>query len=205
MLAVDLGNLDNRDVECPAAQIEDRDRPVTAFLSETIGQGGCGRLVDDSFDLEARDSARILRRLALRVIKIGRYRDDRFRHALTEVVFRALFHLREHSRGDLGWRHLTRSDLDPRVTIVRTDNVVRHHLDVLLHDIIFKTPADQALDSGQGIGRIRDGLPLSGLSDQYLFVLGESNDGGSRSITLAVLDHFGVVAIHHGDTGVRRT
>ena len=68
-----LAELQDGDVERAAAQVVDGDLLV-ALLVQAVGQGGRGRLVDDPLDLEARDPAGVLGRLALRVVEVGRAR-----------------------------------------------------------------------------------------------------------------------------------
>ena len=67
-----LAELEDRHVERAAAEVEDEDRLVGAFLVEPVRECCGGRLVDDAHDVEARDLARVLRRLALRVVEVGR-------------------------------------------------------------------------------------------------------------------------------------
>ena len=64
-LAVDLGDLDDRDVESAATEIVDRDLAVATRLVEAIGQRRRGRLVDDALDVESGDATGVLGRLAL--------------------------------------------------------------------------------------------------------------------------------------------
>jgi hypothetical protein len=69
-----LAELQDRNVECAAAEIEDEDSLVL-LLVEAVGQGRCGRLVDDALDVEAGDPAGVLGGLALGVLEVGRHRD----------------------------------------------------------------------------------------------------------------------------------
>src|SRR3954471_1896803 len=69
--------LENRNVKGPAAEVVDRDFRSTLELIEAIGERRRGRLVYDSLDREASQLAGVLRRAALRVVEIGRHRDDR--------------------------------------------------------------------------------------------------------------------------------
>ena len=66
-----LAHLEDRDVEGAAAEVVDRDRLVL-LLVEAVGQRRGRRLVDDALHLEAGDLAGVLRRLALRVVEVGR-------------------------------------------------------------------------------------------------------------------------------------
>ena len=72
VLAFDVGDLDDRDVERAAAQVVDRDLAVAFLLVEAERERGRRRLVDDALDVEARDAAGVLGRLALRVVEVRR-------------------------------------------------------------------------------------------------------------------------------------
>jgi hypothetical protein len=70
-----FADLEDRHIERSASEIEDGDRLVL-LLVEPVGEGGGGRLVDDPFDLEPRDLARVLGGLALGIVEVGGNRDD---------------------------------------------------------------------------------------------------------------------------------
>ena len=61
-----VADLEHRHVERAAAEVEDEDRLVAAFLVEPVRERGRGGLVDDAQHLEARDLAGLLGGLALR-------------------------------------------------------------------------------------------------------------------------------------------
>ena len=146
VLAFDVRDFDDRDVERAAAEVVDGDLAVAFALVEAERERRRRRLVDDPLDFEARDAAGVLRRLALRVVEVRRHGDDRLGHFLAEVVLGRLLHLAQ----DFG-RHLLRRDLlaahlDPGVAVVGLDDPVGHQVDVLLHFLFLEAPADQALD-----------------------------------------------------------
>ena len=58
VLAFDVGDLDDRDVERAAAQVVDGDLAVAFLLVEAERERRRGRLVDDPLDVEARDACR---------------------------------------------------------------------------------------------------------------------------------------------------
>jgi len=58
------------DIEGTASEVVDDDLRFTSFLVKPIGDGSGGRFVDDTQNLETRDSARILRRLTLGVVEV---------------------------------------------------------------------------------------------------------------------------------------
>ena len=74
-----LAHLEDRDVERPAAEVIDRDGLVL-LLVEPVRERGCRRLVDDPQHVEAGDLAGVFRRLALRVVEVGRHGDHRIGH-----------------------------------------------------------------------------------------------------------------------------
>ena len=93
--------------------------------------------------------------------------------------------------------------LDPGVAVVGLDDLVRHHADVLLHDVVVELAADQALDREQGVLRVGDRLALGRLADQHFAVLGERDDRRRGAIAFAVLDHARLAAFHDRDAGIR--
>ena len=74
--AVDRRQLDDRNIESPAAQIVNRDFAVFGVAVEPESERGGGRLVDNPLDFEPGDAPRVFGRLALRIVEIRRHRDD---------------------------------------------------------------------------------------------------------------------------------
>ena len=200
--AVDLGNLDDRDVEGAAAEVVDGDLAVAALLAHAVGQGGRGRLVDDALDLQPRDPAGVLGGLALRVVEVGRDRNHGFGHVLAQEVLGGLPHLLQHPRGNLGRSDLAPLDLHPGVAVVRFHQLVRHHPGIALHDAVLEPAPDQTLDRVQRVGGIGDGLALGGLAHQDLIILGKGDDRRRCPVALGILDDFALLAVHDGHAGI---
>ena len=204
MLALDLGDLDDGDVEGAAAQIVDRDLLIAALLVHPVGERRRGRLVDDALDLETGDPARVLGRLALRIVEVGRDRDDGLGDRVAQIVLGGLLHLLKDLRGDLRRRHFLAVDLDPGVAVVGLDDLVGDHVLVFVDDTVLVATSDQSLDRKQCVGRVGDRLALGGLSDQHLAVTRVGDDRRCGAVAFGVLDDLDVVAFHHGDAGVGR-
>ena len=167
VLALDRGDVDDGDVEGAAAQVVHGDLAVLAFLLvHAEGERGRGRLVDDALDVQARDAAGVLGRLALRVVEVGRHRDHGLGDFLAEVVLGGLLHLAQDLGRDLLRRELLAAHLDPGVAVVGLDDPVGHQVDVLLHFLFLELAPDQALDREQGVLGVGDRLALGRRADQ---------------------------------------
>ena len=81
-----VADLEHRHVERAAAEVEDEDRLVAAFLVEPVRERGRGGLVDDAQHLEARDLAGLLGGLALGVVEVRGHGDDGLVDRLAEVL-----------------------------------------------------------------------------------------------------------------------
>ena len=141
-------------------------------------------------------------RLTLRIVEVGGHSDDGLGDRLTQVVFRRLFHLLQHTRRDFRRSHLFAVDFDPGVTVVRLDDLVGHQADVLLDFRVLEATADEALDRVEGIGRVGDSLAFGGLTDQYFVAAAKSHDGRRGAVTFAVFDDTRFTAFHDRDAGV---
>ena len=123
---------------------------------------------------------------------------------LAEIILGGLLHLREHLCRDLLRRELLVAHFHPGIAVVGLDDLVGHHVDVLLGDRIVIAAPDEALDGVQRVGRVGDGLALCGTADQDLAVIRVGDDGRRGALALGVLDDLGVVALEDGDARVGR-
>ena len=194
-------DLQDRDIEGAAAEVVDRNRPG-ALLVEPVGQRRRGRLVDDAQHLEAGDLARVLGRLALAVVEIGRHGDHRLGDRLAEVLLGGFLHLLQDIGRNLARRVLLAAGLDPGVAVLALDDVEGDHLLVLGHHRVGVTAPDQALDGEQGVFRVGDRLALGRLAHEALAILGERHHRGRGPRAFRVLDHLGLGPVHDGDAGI---
>ena len=197
VLAVDLSDLDDGDVEGAATQVIDGDLGVATLLVEAIGQGRSGGLVDDALHVEAGNAAGILGGLALRVVEVGGHRDHRVGDGFAEILLGGLLHLPEHLSRNLRRRELVVLDADPGIAVGRIDDLVGHHLDVLLHHLVGEFAADEALDREQGVVGIGHRLPLGVLANEDFAIAGVGDDGGGRAVPFRVFDDFRIAPVEH--------
>ena len=95
LLAVNLVDIDDGDIERAAAEVVDRDLALALDLVNAVGECRSGRLVDDALYVKSCDAARILGCLALRVVEVCRNGDDRLGYLLAEDVLSGLLPLRK--------------------------------------------------------------------------------------------------------------
>ena len=90
-----------RDIEGTSSEIEDQDAVLTGhLLVETVCDGCCSRLVDDTKDVETGNGARVLGRLTLWVVEECGDSDDSILDGSAKVSLSRLLHLRQHHRRD---------------------------------------------------------------------------------------------------------
>ncbi len=197
-----VAELEHRHVERAAAEVEDENRLVGAFLVEPVRECGRGRLVDDAEDVEAGDLAGVLRRLALRVVEVRGHGDDRVGDRVAEECLRVGLQLLQDHRADLRRRVVLAVDLHADVVVRALDDLVGDDLH-LLRDLVV-LPAHEALDRKDRVRGVRDLLALCGRPDEPLTVLRERDDGRRRAAALGVRDDGRLAAFEHGDAGIRR-
>ncbi|GIX66395.1 NAD-specific glutamate dehydrogenase [Babesia caballi] len=166
--------LQDRDVKGAATQVVDRDG-LAVVLLQPEGQRRRRRLVDDPQHVQPRDLPRVLGRLALRVVEVGRHRDHRLGHLSSQMRLRRFPHLREHARADLAGRVLLALRLDPRVAVGRPHDFVRQRLLLLLGHFVVKAPPDEPLGREHRVLRVRHCLSLRDHAHQALPVVGEGH------------------------------
>lgn len=126
---------------------------------------------------------RVLGRLPLAVVEVGRHGDNGVLDGLAHVGLGGLLHLLQDETTNLRGRVLLAAGLDPGVAVGVLDDLVRDLLDVALDLGVGELAADQALGSEEGVLGVDDGLTLGSNTDEALAVLGEGDDGGGGAST----------------------
>ena len=199
-----------RDIERTAAEIEDEHVALLLVrdLVQAVRDGGGRGLVDDAEHLEAGDGPGVLRRLALRVVEVGRDGDDGLLDLLAEVRLGDLLHLREDHRADLLRRERLGDalvvGLDHGLVVALRLDLERPVFHVALHDGVRDLAADEALGVEHRVGRVHRHLVLRGVADQALRV-GEGDVRRRGVVALVIRDDDHALVLPHTDAGVRRT
>mmetsp|Transcript_109647 Transcript_109647/g.340299 ORF Transcript_109647/g.340299 Transcript_109647/m.340299 type:complete len:677 (+) Transcript_109647:253-2283(+) len=192
-----------RDVKGAAPEVVDED-VLLGLLVKTIGNGGCGRLVDDSQHVEASDGAGILRGLPLRIVEVSGNGDNGMLHLLAQVVLGGLLHLGQNHGGDLLWCHhlVLALDLhrDHRLPALLGDQE-RQQLDVLLDGRVLEPAPNQALDIEESLRGVDGRLVLRCLADQALLIR-EGNVRRRDPVPLVIRDDLNAPVLVNADARV---
>ena len=173
-------DVEDGDIERAATEVVDHDL-LALLLIHAVGEGGSGRLVDDTLDLKTGDLAGVLGGLTLRVGEVRGDGDDRLGDGLAQIGLRVALELLQDHRADL---------LRGVGLAVDGDLVIRAHL---------------TLDGGDGAVGIGDGLTLGDLTDHTLAGLGERDDGRRGAVALRIGDNDGFAAFHNGNAAIGST
>jgi hypothetical protein len=197
-----------RNIEGTTSQVEDQHVAllVVTNLVQSIGNGGGGRLVDDTQNLKTGNGTSILGSLTLGVVEVGRDGDNSLANGLTKVRLSGLLHLDQHHGGDF----LRQEDLlltlvlhlhHGLIITLGGHNGERPVLHVRLHSSLTELTANQTLSIEHGVHGVHGHLVLGGITDQTLRV-GESDIGGSGTVTLIIGNDLHTLVLPHSNTGV---
>src|SRR5690606_8919097 len=92
VLAIYVGNFNNRDIEGTATEIVYSNSAIAFAFIKTVSQrGGCG-FVDNAFYVQSGNFTRIFSGLTLGVIEVSRYGNYRFGDFFAEIFFSSFLH-----------------------------------------------------------------------------------------------------------------
>src|SRR5262249_23838021 len=196
-----LTDFQDRDVEGPAPEVEDRDGLVL-LLVQAVSQRRRRRLIDYAQHVQAGDLAGVLGGLALRIVEVGRDSDDGLRDFLAQIIFGRLLQLLQYHGRDFRWRIFLPPGHYAHVSIRSLSDFVRNLPD-LIADFI-KPAAHEAFYRIDCIFRVGDRLTLRHLANQTVAVFGESHHRRRGAPPLRIGDNDRLTAFHNGDDRVGR-
>src|ERR1035437_5303941 len=172
-LADTVAVLEEGHVEGASTEVEHQHCLVGPFLVQAVGEGGGGRLIDDTQHFEAGDAAGFFGGSALGVVEVGRHGDDRLVHRVAQERLGVPLQLAQDTGGDLLGGVVLAVDVDgprrPHVTLHRPDGPI-------------------------GVG---DGLALGHLAHQHFAGLGEADHRRGRPAAFGVGDDDRLAALQH--------
>ena len=120
-----VADIQDGDIERAAAQVVDRD-DLILLLVQAIRQGRSSRLVDDAQHFQPGDLTGILGGIALGIVEIRRYRDDRLGNCLAQVGFGVSLELAKDHRRDFRRRVFLAAQNHADITIRRLCHLIGH-------------------------------------------------------------------------------
>ncbi|MNE06232.1 NAD-specific glutamate dehydrogenase [compost metagenome] len=155
------GQAQNGNIESTATQVVDRHHAF-GVLIQAVGHGCRGRLVEQAQYVEAGQFGRILGRLALGVVEIGRHGDYRPHQFTAQGLFSSLTQGLENIGRDFHRAFRALDRVDKRHVRLAADKTVGQLL-AQLFDVRQATP-HQAFDRQHGVERIARGSRLGRLA-----------------------------------------
>ena len=194
-----VGHFQYRDIERPAAEVEDGN-----FLGllpiQSVGQRGGRRLVDDPRDLQPGNLAGVLGRLALGIVEVGRHGDHGLVDLMAQIGFGRFLEFSQRDGRDFRRRVFFSIDADFDIILRSADDVIRNDL-LLGSHLVVATP-HEPLDRGDRPRGIGDGLASGRFADERLVFVGISDHARGQPVAFGIGDDFCVAAFHHGDNRV---
>jgi len=164
-------NCEKGNVKGSASQVENEHMLFAlTFLIQTVSDGGCSRLVENTQDVEIGDDARILGGLTLGVVEVSRDCDDCVVDLLVEELFGSLSHLRQdHGADFFGVESLLFAfeiDDDSGLVLAVCLNLEGPHFHVFLHDRVLKFTADESFGVEDCVFWVPGNLVFGRITDQ---------------------------------------
>ncbi len=169
-----ISEVQDGNIECAAAQIVYEETVFLAVFDfvQAISQGGSGRFVDDTEDVQTCNLAGIFGSLALCVGEVSRAGDNGIGNFFAQVCFCVYFQFLQNHSGDFLWGV---------GFVINGDFVIAAHV---------------SLDGNDGAVRVGNSLALCQLADQSFAGLGEAYHRRSQTRTFRVRDNDGFAAFH---------
>ena len=198
-----VAQVQDRDIERTATEVEDGHIHILILLVQTVGQSSSRRLVDDTAHLKACNFASLFGSLTLTVVEVGRHGDDGFGHLCAQEVLGGLLHFLKHDSADFLRSVEASVDVNTRGVVVAANHLVGHSFNFLLHAVVGL--AHKTLDRVDRVVRVGDGLTLGGVAHLAVAVFEESDHRRGGAVAFAVHNDHRLIAFHNADAAVGRS
>jgi len=193
-----LGQTQNGDIEGSAAEIVDRDDTL-GLTVQTVGDRRCGRLIEQAQHIQAGQPRRILGRLTLGIIEVGRHGDHRPDQLATQRRLGALAQRPQDLRRDF---HRALGALDRldegHLRFGLTETIGQLFAQLL--DVRKPSP-HQPLDRADGIERIGSCCTLGTCTD--LHTIGViTHNGRQNHLPIGIGQRGGDATAQRGNEGI---
>jgi hypothetical protein len=177
---------ENRDIECTAAQIVDREDAFRGVI-QSIGDGRCGRLVEQAQHVQAGQLRGVFGGLALGIVEIGGNGNDCADQFIAQCIFGNLAQRRQ----DLGGHFYRAFDAGDRFDL--------HHARLILEIVgqvfsvgdVFQAAPHEALDRNNGVFRIGGLRRLRLAADIGVAIRQIAHYRWQQGVAVFILQHFG--------------
>lgn len=172
---------------------------------EAICDSCCSRFIDDSENFKAGNLASVFGGLSLRIIEVGRHRDDCFVNLLAQKVLCYTLHFRQNHRRNFFrvkfFLFALVVDNNQRLLIWSFYYLEWPVLNVLLHLGIVELAANQSFSVKYSVFIVPRCLIFSCITDQSFFFC-KCNIGWSCILSLVVRDDFNFIIEPYSNAGV---
>jgi len=169
-----VAELQNGDIECSATEVINGDCLILILLIETISQRSGRRLVNNTFYSKTGNFACFLRSFTLRIVKVGRHCNDRFRNFFAEIFLSSLLHLLKHHSRYFLRRVRAVFNLYTSCVVIALHNFVRSLFSLFFH-LIMET-SHESLNRRNCLFRIRNSLSFCRCTNQAFAIFGKSHN-----------------------------
>ena len=96
-----VAEFEDGNIKSTTAEVIHGDALFLVLFAQAVGQRCSGRLVHDALHIQTGNPPGVLGSLALTVVEIGRYRNNRLFYLFAQIILGGLFHLLQNHRRDL--------------------------------------------------------------------------------------------------------
>ena len=197
-----IAQFKDRNVERSTTQIINGNFDIAIQFVQTVGQGGSGRLVDDTLNHQTCDFTGFFGCLTLCIVKVCGYGDYGAGYFLTQIIFGGFLHFLKYHSADFLGGVVAITNLNTGSVVVALYHFVRYASNFNRH--VREFLAHETFDRLYGVLGVCDGLTFGGVSNLAfaISIVHKCHNGGGSSASFAVGNYNGFVAFQYGYAAV---